>query len=233
MSLSQETPFDKFNKLIITPLRDSGEEIGKLFPDSILFGSLLLYLVTQNLSMGVLSLFFLETSFTHKLIAFVYRSALGNDAIKSTKGMSDADIAKCRSGFKASRKEFERIFSADEPPSISVFFWGSLLAYVAGANYTFAQVLTTMGQDWWPRIIFSMIGMILLTALFVLGRMSSCDSLTDVMLAFSLGLLCGALFYVVNLNLFGLEGLNFNGLPNLVNKTDAGSSIYVCAPPQN
>jgi hypothetical protein len=233
MSQPQETPFDKFNKLIITPLRDSGEEIGKLFPDSILFGSLLLYLVTQNLSMGVLSLFFLETSLIHKLVAFVYKGALGNDAIKSTKGMSDADIAKCRSGFKASRKEFERIFSADEPPSISVFFWGSLVAYISGANYSFAQVLTTMGQDWWPRIIFSSIGLILLTTLFILGRLNSCDSLSHAALAFSLGIIFGTIFYIVNRNLFGLEGLNFNGLPNLVDKSDTGSSIYVCAPPQN
>jgi len=232
--MSKETPYDIFNRLIITPLKESGEEIGSLFPDSILFGSLLLYIITQNVSLGVLSIFFLETSLMHKIVAFVYEGAAGPDANPPMTGKSNEEIARCLSGFKSGRREWERILEANKAPTLSIFFWGSFLAYVSGANYSFAQVLTTMGQNWWPRIIFSVVGIGLLTLLFILGRVgSSCDTWGSIAFALLTGLGCGFLFYVVNLNLFGLEGLNFNGLPNLVNKTDQGSSVYVCAPPQN
>jgi hypothetical protein len=212
---------------------DSGQEILSLFPDSILFGSLLLYIITQNVSLGVLSIFCLETSLMHKIVAFVYEAAAGPDANPPMTGKSNEEIARCLSGFKSGRREWERILSANKAPTLSIFFWGSFVAYISGANYSFAQVLTTMGQDWQPRIIFSIVGISLLTLLFILGRVASCDSWGSIAFALLTGLGCGFLFYFVNLNLFGLEGLNFNGLPNLVNKTDQGSPVYVCAPPQN
>jgi hypothetical protein len=232
--MSKETPYDIFNRLIITPMIDSGQELTNLFPDSILFGSLLLYIVTQNVSLGVLSIFCLETSLMHKIVAFIYEAAAGPDANPPISGKSNEEIARCLSGFKSGRREWERILSANKAPTVSIFFWGSFVAYISGANYSFAQVLTTMGQNWWPRIIFSIVGISLLTLLFILGRVGgSCDTWGSIAFALLTGLGCGFLFYFINLNLFGLEGLNFNGLPNLVNKTDQGSPVYVCAPPSN
>jgi hypothetical protein len=121
----------------------------------------------------------------------------------------------------------------DKYPSVSVFFWGSLISYMLGANYSFSQVLNQMGLDWQPRTVFAIVGIILLTVLFIIGRMYGCeDGVMEIGLALSLGLVAGILLYIVNLNVFGLESMNFNGLPIIVNKTEQGSSIYVCAPPQ-
>ena len=90
-----------------------------------------------------------------------------------------------------------------------------------------------MGQDWCPRTAFAITGILLLTMLFIIGRMYGCeDSTMEIALALFLGLVAGILLYIVNLNVFGLESMNFNGLPIIVNKTEQGSSIYVCAPPQ-
>jgi len=222
-----------FNMLytnIYKPAFESTIELEHLFPDSILFGSLLLYVITQSVSYGVLAIFFLETSLIHKVVSFFCEKAVGHQGPSGT-GKSKEDILRCRPGFKTSRKEWERVFSSDKYPSISMFFWGSLVAYMSGANYSFAQVLQAMGAEWCPRIIFSVIGIIILTILFMIARMG-CDSFTEILLAFSLGAICGLVLYFINLNLFGIEAMNFNGLPTLTNKTDMGSSIYICAPPQ-
>jgi hypothetical protein len=227
----KDSTLDRYWNMIVTPMIDSTEEMGRLFPDSVLFGSLLLYVITQNPSFGVLSVFFLETTLAHKLVAFVYEKAYGKETPIS-ESKKDADILKCIPGFRGARLEFERPFMSDKRPSLSVFFWSAFVAYMGGANYSFAQVLSKMGQDWQPRTIFAATGIFLLTVLFVIGRIFGCgDSTNDVLLALATGLGFGILFYYINISLFGLDGVNFNGLPILVNKTDQGSSIYVCAPP--
>jgi hypothetical protein len=225
----KDSQFNILYEQLYKPAMASIVQLEHLFPDSVLFGSLILYLITQSVSYGVLAIFFLETSLLHKVIAFVCEKTVGHQGPNSSKPKED--ILRCRPGFKASRKEWERVFSSDKYPSISMFYWGSLVAYISGANYSFAQVLQSMGAEWCPRIIFSVVGIIILTILFSVARMG-CDSFTEIMLAFGLGAICGLALYFINLNLFGLEAMNFNGLPTLVNKTEMGSSIYVCAPPQ-
>jgi len=225
-----DSQFNTIYNQVYKPAFESIMGLEHLFPDSVLFGSLLLYVITQSVSYGVLAIFFLETSLVHKVVSFLCEKAVGHQGPSGT-GKSKEDILRCRPGFKTSRKEWERVFSSDKYPSISMFFWGSLVAYMSGANYSFAQVLYAMGDEWCPRIIFSVVGIIILTILFIISRMG-CDSFTEIMMAFGTGAICGLLLYFVNLSLFGLEAMNFNGLPTLVNKTEMGSSIYVCAPPQ-
>ena len=224
-----DSQFNILYHQLYKPALESTIQLERLFPDSVLFGSLLLYVITQSVSYGVLAIFFLETSLLHKVISFLCEKAVGHQGPNSSK--SKEDILRCRPGFKASRKEWERVFSSDKYPSVSMFYWGSLVAYMSGANYSFVQILQAMGAEWCPRIIFSVTGIIILTVLFAIARMG-CDSFTEIMLAFGLGAVCGLALYFINLNLFGIEAMNFNGLPTLVNKTEMGSSIYVCAPPQ-
>jgi hypothetical protein len=230
-----DSGFDRYSKLILTPLYDSGLELGKLFPDSILFGSILLYCLTQNLSFGVLAIFFLETSLLHQIMGFVYEKSMGPAQQKYTSKTSDAEILNCRSGFRTPRKEWERNFMNDTYPSVSVFFWGSFVAYMVGSNAAFATILNTMGADWRPRIIFSSIAIVLTSIVFLLARHTAwggCDSTSELILALVSGLVAGTILYFLNYQLFGLEGLNYNGLPILVDKVEEGSKIYVCAPPQ-
>jgi hypothetical protein len=227
------TGWDKFSAIILNPVLDSGRELTALFPDSILFGSLLLYIITQNISFGVLSVFSLEMSLLHKLTSFVYTKTVGSPKPDTSQKSPNAFAAemRCHSGYKAARLEYERIFMGDTSPSVSMFFWGGLSSYLTAANFSFYQVLTSMKQEWWTRLIVSTVGLILLTLVFFLGR-SGCESFGESMVAFIIGIVAGIACYVINLNVFGLEGINFNGLPYLENKTEKGSPVYVCAPPQ-
>lgn len=52
-------------------------EIHMLMPDSILFGSLLMYFLTLNKSFGIFAVFIFETVLSHKLIGWVSSQAVG------------------------------------------------------------------------------------------------------------------------------------------------------------
>jgi hypothetical protein len=235
MATDTKTPWDRFSAVIVNPIIDSGKELTALFPDSILFASVLFYIITQNISFGVLSIFSLEMSLLHKLVSFVYTKTIGSTENISTKGLKgDAAFAadmKCRPGYKAARLEYERIFMGDTPPSLAMFFWGGLLAYLGGANYSFTQVLLSMRQEWWTRLIVSTVGLGIITLLFFISRVG-CEPFGEMVVAFLVGIAAGIVCYVINLSIFGLEAMNFNGLPLLTNKTKSGSPVYVCAPPQ-
>jgi hypothetical protein len=49
------------------------------------------------------------------------------------------------------------------------------------------------------------------------------------MIAMALAIIVGTSFFFINKKLFGVEALNFLGLPYLVSKEEKGAPIYVCA----
>jgi len=56
-----------------------------------------------------------------------------------------------------------------------------------------------------------------------------CDTLMVVFIALLFASVTGGMFYFINYSLFGSEAMNFPGLPFIVNKTDQGTPLYVCA----
>jgi cell shape-determining protein MreD len=85
-------------------------------------------------------------------------------------------------------------------------------------------------SKWAMRSIVAYVLIGIFLALFIILRLISCDSFQEVMYASVLGLIIGIIFFKVNLSLFGIESINFLGLPYMVNKNEVGAPIYVCAP---
>jgi hypothetical protein len=225
IGVSQRSPFARYSAWVLEPLTASVSEISRLFPDSILFGSLILYVITQNLSYGIFSIFLLETALLHKLVSFLFE----NTKRQGPRG-PPGDSIQCRPGFRMPRLEFERVFMNDHYPSISVLFMGAIASYLALASMSFSETLTSMGADWHTRNLFSYGSIGTLTLIFVLLRWMQCDSISEVFMALVIGLVGGFIFYIANYNLFGVEGMNFMGLPYLQSKTETGSPLYVCVP---
>ncbi len=208
------------------PALDFAGELVQLLPDSVQFGSFLLYLLTQNTTFGIFTLFTFEVTLMHKLIGFVIKGANGPEAVRPV-----SSEARCRPGFRSSRPDFERSYPHNTYPSISVYFLGAMTVYLTLANYLFKETLDTMGPIWSGRLIFGLVFTVLLL-LFIVGYqfLRGCDSLMGVFVALLFGTVTGAVFYFVNYSLFGTESMNFLGLPYVVNKADSGTPIYVCAP---
>ena len=203
-------------------------EMYKLMPDSVLFGSLVLYFLTQNLSYGIFSAFIIELTLSHRLISWVMSQSAGSPD-------KPKPIA-CRPGYKTPQMDVSRMFNHDPYPSYGIFSMVSMATYLGFATNEFSAVLTSMGENWKTRstIAYTFMGLIVLT--FILARLflSGCDdTLGEIIMATGLAVMVGYLFFYLNKMIFGQESMNFLGLPVLSSKgTDCNgnpNNIYICA----
>jgi hypothetical protein len=220
MSATGDDVWTKFKSFMGGTVIETINEIHRLMPDSILFGSILLYFLTQNMAFGIFAIFIFETVITHKVISWVSSETVGS---------SRSIDLKCHAGYKTPRFDVNRMFSHDAYPSYGVFSITAIGAYLAMAMREFSNTLEAMGPEWASRsaVAYSLIS-IVLTA-FLIVRWYSCESLGEVVIAFTLALITGITFFYVNKALFGEEAMNFLGLPYMVSKESQGSPIYVCA----
>lgn len=135
----------------------------------------------------------------------------------------------CRPGFHKGRLEFERTVSYDYYPSVPVFFTGAVASYLYGTLITFAETLKAMGVDWQGRAAVASIFIAISVLTFVYSK-TGCHDYTELGIALGLGIVTGILFYFINYRVFGVEGMNFLGLPYLIDKTKTDHPLYVCVP---
>ena len=130
-------------------------EINMLMPDSILFGSLLMYFLTQNASFGIFAVFIFETVLSHKFISWISSQATGPSGPTSLQ---------CRPGFKTPQFKPERMFSHDTYPSYAVYSITSIATYLGLATSAFGPTMDAMGPDWASRktVAYTFIGLVYL-----------------------------------------------------------------------
>lgn len=199
-------------------------EIYSLIPDSILFGSIILYAITQNLSYGVFSIFIMEIIFSHKLLAWVMTQTFGPQPRSSETNI------KCRAGFKTPQLDVQRIFMHDQYPSYAIFSMTSIATYLGLSTLEFSSVFDAMGSEWKGRSMtaYIFIGAVLLT--FILARFYACsESGSEIFIALFAAIMVAFLFFKINVFFFDKESVNFLGLPYLSEKAADGTPIYVCS----
>lgn len=197
-------------------------EIHSLIPDSILFGTLFLYFLTHHLSFGVFAIFLMEVVASHRLTAWLFSQTVGPTR-------SSGPI-QCRAGFKSAQYQYHRIFSHEAYPSYSIFSVTAIATYLGLSTNAFSSTMDEMGREWTTRAIvaYTFIGLFLFT--FFMARLAVCESATELFIAMGIAIIVGFLFFFVNKAVFGIESVNFLGLPYLVRKDETGKSIYVCSP---
>ena len=219
--MADKTLWNKFTDFMGGTVITTIAEIHTLMPDSILFGSVLMYFLTQNISFGIFAVFIFETVLSHKLIGWVSSQAVGPSR--------SADI-KCRVGYKTPQFHPERIFSHDSYPSYGVYSISAIGTYLALATSEFSSTTAAMGPEWASRskVAYTFIALVVIA--FIAARWSSnCDNLSEIMIAAFMAVIVGTIFFYTNKAVFGAEAMNFLGLPYLVSKESEGSPIYVCA----
>lgn len=225
---------DKEDTLWYT-VSESAYQLHRLMPDSILFGSLLLYFLTKNKAFGVFSVFIFETVLSHKLVSW---------GISNMKGTvkQNFDI-KCRMGYKTPTFNYKRMFAHDPYPSYGIFSITAIGTYLALAMNEFSETMEEMDKSvretnipgtinplWNTRCKISYF-FILVVILSIIGvRYMLCsESVNEIIMAFAFAVITGILFFYLNRTIFGKESMNFLGLPYMVTKESQGSPIYVCA----
>jgi hypothetical protein len=210
-------------------LLDVIQEIARLFPDSALFGSIVLYLITQHLPYGVFAVFLLETSGLYRTINLIMDSVTPRPTVKRDTAEGALRFKNCRSGFLAPRLEPERLFMHEGVISMPMFYISAITAYLLSSTFEYSSVLNTMGASWSSRTMVSIIFGILILTLCYLKNMN-CSTHLSLAGALALGLGAGAIFWFINSRTFGVESTNFGGLPYLVDKGNNGSVLYACVP---
>lgn len=215
-----KTLWNKFTDFMGGTVIKTITEIHTLMPDSILFGSILMYFLTQNISFGIFAIFIFETVLSHKLIGWVTSQAVGP---------SRSPDIKCRVGYKTPQLRPERIFSHDSYPSYGVYSISAIGTYLALATSEFSSTAAAMGSEWASRskVAYTFISLVVIA--FIAARCQYCDNLTEITIAVFMAVMIGSIFFYTNKAIFGEESMNFLGLPYLVSKESEGSPIYVCA----
>lgn len=200
-------------------------QLHSLMPDSLLFGSLLLYFLTHNLSFGVFAVFIFEVVMSHRFIGWMV-----SQSVAPSPRLRD-DVV-CRAGFKTPQFDAKRIFLHDPYPSYGVFSISAIATYLGLATNEFAETRKAMGSQWASRGTVAYVFIALLVLAFIIVRVyvSDCgDTMGEVMVAALAAMIVGYVFFTLNKSLFGTEAMNFLGLPYLKEKAEKGSAIYVCS----
>ncbi len=225
--MSSSTPWDNLTSVITNnQIFDSIGEIQRLIPDSILFGSLLLYALTNNISFGIFGVFMIESMLSHKLISWVFSQTTGD----SRPNVSD----QCRSGFRTPRFDVNRILSQLNYPSEGIFSIASIGTYLGLAMGYFKNTLNAMGAEWSSRFSVALGFILTVISVFIISNfVKGCVSFGEICIATILGIFVGLIFFYINKVIFSQESINFLGLPYLVQKDEVGSPIYVCSSQPN
>lgn len=218
--MSEPTLWDKFKSFMGGTVIKTVTEIHMLMPDSILFGSLLLYFLTQNVAFGIFGIFIFETVLSHKLISWTSAQTVGSSR--------SVDI-QCRVGYKTPQFNVQRMFAHESYPSYGAYSITAIGTYLALATKEFSNTMAAMGPEWaWrPAAAYTFISLVVAT--FLIARFAKCDSISELMMAAVFAIITGFVFFYINKALFGEEAMNFLGLPYMVSKDSQGSPIYVCA----
>jgi hypothetical protein len=198
-------------------------EIYKLMPDSILFGSIILYFLTQNVSFGVFAIFIIEVIVLHRGISWFFSQTNG-----SVSGSHNE--VKCRAGFKTVQINAGRMFMHDPYPSYSIFSLTAIATYIGMSVSEFSDILQKMGDQWVLHSQLSKYFIMFVIFAFVITRyVTGCDSnVNEIVIAGILAVITGVIFFYINKKLFGMEGINFLGLPMYEMASEDGSPIYIC-----
>lgn len=197
-------------------------QIHSTLPDSVLFGSFILYVLTLNKSFVVLALFVLELIGTHKLISWMFKESSG------TSGSSKPSQVQCYAGYKLSGNGINRIFSNHEYPSYGIFSFTAITTYLGLSTYKFSETMKSMGPQWEGRAAIAYLFITGLLIAFITVRLVMCDTMSEVLVAFVCAVLCALLFFYINTLFFGMEGINFLGLPIVQSKSEMNKNIYIC-----
>ena len=229
MSSQEKTAWDTTKNFLGGTVMTSIAELHALMPDSILFGSLLLYALTQNMAFGIFTIFLFESILSHKLISWIAAQTMG----PSFRSGDQSANMRCKAGYKTPQYSVNRIFTHDQYPSYGIFSLTTIATYLGLATKDFSDTMKQMGPEWEGRsmVAYFFIGFMLLT--YIICRATFCgETAGEIVVAIVLAVLSGVVFFFVNKTMFGQESMNFLGLPFMTTKQSKGQEIYVCSQTQ-
>jgi hypothetical protein len=235
--MASENAFMKFLNSVVDIFGKPIFNIHSLIPDSILFGSSLLYFLTQQLSYGVFAIFFIEIMGLYGAVMFVVNKAFRSSTTPgSTYTYDQEKMKRCVSGFTTpSISDPESVYLTKFKNTIelpySMYCITAMVTYLLSAMILFKDVLHELGAPCDSQFTIAISLSIVFIVLSLVCRLWFCglESVSMTCISMIIGIGVGIGFFYLNLKLFGKESMNFLGLPALV-KTDGNVRMCVTQP---
>jgi hypothetical protein len=199
----------------------------RALPDSLLLGSGLFAIFTQNFPIGILVLAMMEWSVLTWLLVGVTGSLENNT--------ESVNKATCFPGIPSPFlvSFVGELYPKVSFPSIPILFISSTLFYILQSVMNFTEELKELGNkdpEWKMRLPLSVIFTSIILMGFVFWRvLNSCDDVTIALGSVGLGAVFGGLINLLHVYLFGRDSINFLGLPLLADRAANGGPLYACA----
>lgn len=196
-------------------------------PDSLLVGSGLFAIFTQNFPIGILVLAMLEWSLLTWLLVGLTGSLENNT--------ESVNKATCFPGIPSPYliSVVGDLYPKVSFPSIPILFVSSTLLYILQSIMNFTDELKELGNkdaEWKARLPLSIIFTTIILLGFVFWRViNSCDTVWVALGSVGLGAVFGGLVNLLHIYLFGRDSINFLGLPLLADRAANGGPLYACA----
>jgi membrane-associated phospholipid phosphatase len=208
-------------------LAPAGSDLMRSAPDNLFLGTSIFALLTQNFALGVLVVAMAEFGLLNRLLGGFIGAVQDNRAVPH----SDVCLPGIPSPLQISA--VGTLLTGYSFPSGPTFFMSATLMYIFSSIQNFNEELSVLGQrepDWTARKYMSMVFSIILILAFMVYRlMNSCEPIFTAMGSVILGSIAGVAIFTIHLYVFGREGVNFLGLPQLTNRFTPENPLQVCA----
>lgn len=206
----------------------------RLLPDSIIFGSLFLALLTQSYSTVMFGVAMLEAGIAGGLVQALFTYM---DIFHTGPSIPDKPSA-CVSSYTT--PSLETLFSickdklcgskiASGVPSFPVYFLATAISYVMSSMVSQKQELEALGPAYAARFYIAISVSFLLLLLVTFYRVANgCDGFGTIILSLLFGFLVGGLLFYQNFALLGRDSTNMAGIPLLRERSRDGKPLYVC-----
>lgn len=206
----------------------------RLVPDSIIFGSLVIALLTQSYSTVMFAVAMLEAGVAGGLLQAFFTYV---DIFHTGPSIPERPSA-CVSSYTT--PTLETLFSickdkmcgakiASGVPSFPVYFLATAISYVVSSMYSQRQELEALGPAYAARFYIATFVSFLLLLLVTFYRVANgCDGFGTIILSLVFGFLFGGLLFYQNFALLGRDSTNMTGIPLLRERTRDGKPLYVC-----
>lgn len=217
-----------FEKII----KPNAQELLRVLPDGIVFGSALLALVTQSYSTAIFAGSMVEAT----MVASALRWLFSYLDLFHLAPSQPSDPSQCVSSYATPTLETLTYFGKESigasMPSFPSFFTATATAYVVGSMYTQKQELEALGPSYSARFYIAIFASFLLLVVQSTYRIATgCDGVGTLIMSMVFGFILGGLLVYQNNSLFGRDATNLTGVPLLRERTREKKPLYVCPEP--
>jgi len=228
-SVDQGRIYEFARRLVFGHILPASQETMRILPDSLLYGTGLLSLITYSTPMMFL---FLTVALGYIGANLLNQSATAFFPQDVPPAKSDmACIGGLYSPTTARLSLLPELGGKTSGfPSSPIFILATTIFYCISSVLQQSDVLNQLGDHYKSKIpVVIALGILLISVFMIYLIYNGCSGFMTIMFSIGAGGLLGGMLSLVFSNIFGQESINLLGLPLFVRRDKEGQPLYICA----